>query len=104
MRYDFSDDPYYQTAKQEKAEMEERERLEDEAWQTEVEEMDAACKDLGRKLEDIVIHDDRDWTAYAPPSMRFTATWGDPDLDCLTGAGATPQSARWNLIDQTDSM
>ena len=27
MRYDFSDDPYYQTAKQEKAEMEERERV-----------------------------------------------------------------------------
>ena len=53
MRYDFSDDPYYQTAKQEKAEMEERERLADETRQTEVEEMDAACKDLGRKLEDI---------------------------------------------------
>ena len=31
MRYDFSDDPYYQTAKEEKAEMERLEALQDEA-------------------------------------------------------------------------
>ena len=42
MRYDFSDDPYYQTAKQEKADMEERERLEDEARQ-EAEERVSEC-------------------------------------------------------------
>ena len=35
MRYDFTDDPYYQTAKQEKEEMEARERLEDEARELE---------------------------------------------------------------------
>jgi hypothetical protein len=62
---------------------------------TELEEMDAAVQALGRKLEDIKIDD------FASPLGAHMATWDDYDLGCLTGTGATPEQAIWDLIDQT---
>ncbi len=72
---------------------------------TENEELEAACQALGRKLEDIKVYDDRNpknGFCLAPAALRFQATWGDPDLDCLTGSGPTPQAACWELVDYTD--
>ena len=42
-RYDFSDDPYYQTAKEEKAEMERIEALQDEAREEQDREFPSQC-------------------------------------------------------------
>lgn len=59
--------------------------------------MDEACKAIGRELLDIVIHSDD----AAPPSDRYMATWGPYDLGCIYGIGATPDEARWELINFT---
>ena len=69
---------------------------------TEAEEMAAECLAIGRKVEDIKVHDDAEWTGMAPPFARFCATWGDPDLGCLNGSGATPEEAMWDLIAFSD--
>ena len=57
MRYDFSDDPYYQTAKEEKAEMERLEALQDEAREEYDREYLSECDACGQMkygCEDLV--------------------------------------------------
>lgn len=39
---------------------------------------------------------------YAPRSDYFVATFGDFDLDCLTGRGHTPLDAIVDLLDKAE--
>jgi hypothetical protein len=47
---------------------------------------------------DIVVTEDM----YAPRSDYFVATFGDFDLDCLTGRGHTPLDAIVDLLDKAE--
>jgi len=35
---------------------------------------------------------------------RYMATYGDYDLDCMTGLGATPLDAIVDLLDQSEGV